>query len=248
MATLTENIDATQKVILVSGSAPDQGHFRIRIDDELMDVEGFDRKQLRGGYRDPGVDRTRWIVTRGVGGTTAATHSAGDTLKAAVSALLSADDLTPPLPFAGEGGAVEQVVYSQTVTLTDANIKALPTTPFELLPEPAAGQRLFIVGGTVTIDVRAGVYTNFGATTKFRLVLGGVWNQDAILFFKDQLEDNSAVFVNDFRPNADFTYVDEVLLGGGFTATTPNGVAGNFTGGNAANTIKITTLYSVADL
>lgn len=109
MATLTENIDASQQVIRVTGATPDQGHFRVRIDDELLDVQGFARHELVGGYRPVGVDRTRWVVTRGVSGTTAASHSAGDTLHAAASALVSSADLTPPLPFAGEGGGVQTV-------------------------------------------------------------------------------------------------------------------------------------------
>jgi len=108
MATLTSDITADQTVIGVTGSSRTTGHYRFRIDDELMDLQGFPKYELRGGYRQHGVDHSRWIVTRGVGGSTAATHSAGDTLKGVTSALVSSESETPPAPWAGAG--TEQTV------------------------------------------------------------------------------------------------------------------------------------------
>jgi hypothetical protein len=54
--------------------------------------------------RQKGLDATRWVVTRGVGDSVAASHLAGATLTAAVQASVSSETLIPPDPFADAGG------------------------------------------------------------------------------------------------------------------------------------------------
>jgi hypothetical protein len=74
MATLTANINATQTVIQVSGSAPETGSF-FTLDSEAVRFLGTSR-----GADGRAFLRSYWSVERGVAGTTAATHSNGATL------------------------------------------------------------------------------------------------------------------------------------------------------------------------
>jgi hypothetical protein len=74
MATLSANIDATQSVIPVSGTAPTTGSFL---------TVGSEAVRFLGTSRGPGGRaflRTYWSVDRGVAGTTAASHSSGASL------------------------------------------------------------------------------------------------------------------------------------------------------------------------
>jgi len=51
-----------------------------------------------------------------------------------------------------------------TQTLTDAQIKALPTTPFTLIPAPPSGLRIKVLGASLRSSFAAGAYTNINAT------------------------------------------------------------------------------------
>lgn len=102
MATLVDAIGPNDNTIVVS-EAIARGT-RIRIDDELLDVSGFMRFPLVNGYRPKGLDPTHLRVNRGVGASVRAAHDAGATITAAVSASVSGENLTPPVPFADGGG------------------------------------------------------------------------------------------------------------------------------------------------
>lgn len=74
MATLSANIDATQTVIPVSGTAPTPGTFWT-VGSESIQFLGTSRGQQGRAYQ-----RAYWSVDRGIAGTTAATHLSGATL------------------------------------------------------------------------------------------------------------------------------------------------------------------------
>jgi hypothetical protein len=104
MATLSGNITATQRSIRVSDGAAVTPGLRVRVDDELIDFIRFEPYPYINGVRQKGLDATRWVVTRGVGDSVAASHLAGATLTAAVQASVSSETLAPPDPFADAGG------------------------------------------------------------------------------------------------------------------------------------------------
>jgi len=56
------------------------------------------------------------------------------------------------------------MIKRKTVTLTDAQIKALPTTPIDLVPAPPAGYRIKVLGLSMFLRCGGGAYTNINAT------------------------------------------------------------------------------------
>lgn len=52
-----------------------------------------------------------------------------------------------------------------TVTLLDADIKALPTTPFQVLPPAGEGKMYFPISALFVADCTAGAYTNIDAAS-----------------------------------------------------------------------------------
>jgi hypothetical protein len=105
MATLSGNITATQRSIRVSDGAAVTPGLRVRVDDELIDFIRFEPYPYINGVRQKGLDATRWVVSRGVGDSVAASHLAGATLTAAVQASVSSETLMPPDPFVDAVGA-----------------------------------------------------------------------------------------------------------------------------------------------
>lgn len=166
------------------------------------------------------------------------------------------------------GGATEQTVLSRTVTLTDAQIKALPTTPVEVVPAPGAGKLLMPIFALFQM-VSTTDYTNIDSTARLH-----VDNEGDTSFLTQLLQSvNSQVselLANSSAPDARMAVLsmsqvapasETAVSVTGTTAwwqsfvaekrleiAASNGSAGNFTGGNAANTLTVTVLYFVVDL
>jgi hypothetical protein len=166
----------------------------------------------------------------------------------------------PSSVFIGSSGGGSSVIHSASVTLTDEQIKASPTTPLTIVAAPGANRRLQLVAATVASDVRGGAYTNVNALCAGQLVYAGGSIAASLIFpyFADTLVDFGAVVVNDFLPgfqavNASFpepfvAYVYQSAIANKeiqFVVT--NAGAGNFTGGHASNTITIGVAYTVFD-
>lgn len=154
--------------------------------------------------------------------------------------------------------AQPSAVRKVTVQLTDAQIKALPTTPIQMLPAPGVGKMYAVVIGVAALDVTAGTYSNIGVTSSLYIAAGA---GSALSAAYDEnwdgaLQDSSAIHIIHFAPmmgaqapahslwNADKPNYENLPL----TIKSNNGASGNFTGGHAANTLRLTVYYVIVDL
>jgi hypothetical protein len=149
------------------------------------------------------------------------------------------------------------LVHQATVLLTDAQIKALPTTAVEIVAAP--GANLLIVppaalgsAGFISLSLDwSSDYTNVNAAAKIRVILGGGHHVD---YAEDSF----------FRWGQDVIYLLETLGGGsvagGYGPNNPSNIVnqpvyfdvtnasdGNFTGGDASNTLRVSVSYLILD-
>jgi hypothetical protein len=181
----------------------------------------------------------------------ATTIGASDTLVG----LQGGDDKQFPQTVVGGG------LLRATITLTDAQIKALPTAPngtTELFATLGANKGYIIIGGYAVSNIVA-PYTN--QTNLQEIVIG--WNND-------NYDATGALHNSNGGPANILSASTVITLVPALAAVVPpiqtypvptgdifnknlalyvsNGSDGDFTGGNAANTLKITVLYTVADV
>ena len=173
----------------------------------------------------------------------------------------------------GGGGGSSYLVAS--VELTDAQIKALPSTPVQILAAPPAGKAYLFLGGAIVLDASLGQYTNVssfedniaGITAMFSTGFGvmgyercadtfanvGIWGVQ-LAPASGRIYSPTDIEVTDGAAVAYTQDSFDGLLDGAMTINIDNYTAGyavdlgNFTGGNAANTLKVTVYYVVVDL
>lgn len=133
-----------------------------------------------------------------------------------------------------------------TVTLTNTNMLALRATPITLVAAPGANKRLVFVGATLKCTATAGVYTESSANMAVRYNnTTGVIVSQAIetTGFIDQvgavMHSNAEAKIDGIATAAGCVNLPLVLHNTG---------AGEFGGGNAANTLVVVTTYYVQDV
>jgi hypothetical protein len=154
-----------------------------------------------------------------------------------------------------------------STTLTDAQIKALPTTPITLVSAPGSGKRIKVIGAALRVDSTAGAYTNIDATySAIAVYYLGDFSQWATAGVVDDstatpslarrttLSGGTGIGSADLPPYVDiFTQGWTVpnIVGSGVSENKALAIAadndgtGNFTGGNAANTLRVDVTYLV---
>jgi hypothetical protein len=155
------------------------------------------------------------------------------------------------------GGGVP--IQSATVTLTDAQIKALPTTGVEIVAAPGVGKYILPIRMIWDLDNTNGAYTNLdsGVCTSYDAVGSGSflqrYNENSEGVFADPLIWNfqfiqaSSVVATQTKPLLNITeLISNQPFEIGFLNGNPS--VGNFTGGNEDNTLKVQLWYIIVDL
>lgn len=164
------------------------------------------------------------------------------------------------------------VIRRASVTLTNANVLALPTTPVQLVAAPGAGFYLAIWKICLKANFSTAAYTNVNAT--FGAMYGqigtaGNYSQQVV---NDSATTPAISALTNFMGNADRVthlgpYLESITVAAdaGYVLTRYNvgGIAiadeenkalflqadnngsGNFTGGNAANDLKVVAYYTI---
>ncbi len=161
-------------------------------------------------------------------------------------------------------------IYQATVTLTDAQIKALPTTPITVVSAPGANKVIQPIFANLFAKTTSGAYTNINAAANLTLampslfamsyipndaamttigshtrltdILGGANNRRAELmpFFETEAVDSWGPVGTIGASTGGVNEALQVLI--------DNGGSGALTGGNAANSLTVVVLYSIVDV
>lgn len=175
----------------------------------------------------------------------------------------STDDTEP-------GDLPANLAYT-TITLTDAQIKALPTTPVEIVPAPGANRMLVIQTALLSTNAAAGAYTNV-TSDNFSYVRFWYGSNDYASVLTDRNIagfDLSSVFSNGritvFPPMLLIGY-ESAVLGNPVMFVGPDIYArndavnqpimlsvsnhnnGDFTGGHPDNTLKVIVFYAIIEV
>lgn len=147
-------------------------------------------------------------------------------------------------------------VLSQSTVLNDAQIKALPTTPFEIIPAPGAGKAIIPFAWAFTLNNSAGGYDNI-ANAVWQLVGAGLSAGLTVIAPQSRLATPGTHIIG-------LSGGEGYVGAGGFegtvicdSGTSGDGLAVNladlwngtdYTSGHAANSLKVTVLYTIIDV
>jgi hypothetical protein len=182
----------------------------------------------------------------------------GVTTIAAASALVfPTQTLSEPTPGTAQ---IDHLVQSATVTLGHADILALPTIPFEVVPAPVGDNQVILpLYVLMVIAIKTAGYTNVAANADLAFQNGLnnltiVSQASGVQTVSDLLGQDGRTWFLAVPPRGSDTTVPETegLLSGAYntalTLESFNGANGDFTGGDAADAIIVSVLYAVLTL
>lgn len=154
-----------------------------------------------------------------------------------------------------------EMIYSATFVLTDAQTKALPTTAVEILPAAGENTIIFPLAFWVRENWSAD-YENIDGDASIHININGVdfgiFDESANLGVTFLLAGGGPDGINGYvtamqsmpYPVASHTLgivgmYDSDISNQPITIRAFNGSSGNFTGGDSANTLTITVLYTI---
>lgn len=151
-----------------------------------------------------------------------------------------------------------------TVTLTNDQIKALPTTPFEIIAAPGANKIIFPLAAWLRVNWVAD-YGNIDVNTDLQFQVGG----NLLLSILEGANSSITSLLAGGGPDGSNAFTTSQIfsrstgaaaytIGAGMAGFYDSDVAnkplqvlaantGDFTGGNAGNTLKISVYYVVVD-
>lgn len=156
------------------------------------------------------------------------------------------------LPVANGGTGVTDgaAVRLATVTLTDAQIKALPTTPITLVAAPGAGFFLQPLRAVLICDASGGVYTNINANAYLNLRRND-WSVDSFAYLVNGngggLIDTTLTDVTDFLAAVSKNLWVPLPYANGQESGVGAGIAWENGWGPMANHSTTSTIYDVTD-
>jgi hypothetical protein len=162
-------------------------------------------------------------------------------------------------------GSSVVTVFSKSITLTNAQIKTLPTVPQVIVP---ATEVLNYSGlptrlplplfFSVTLNSLAGAYTNVGAAAYYVLAIGSDWSLDGLQADQNLMINLASAVrgigaANSFHEVLNSGFIAPLTMTNGSLQDNALAIAlstdnGNLTGGNVANSMKVTVLYTIIDV
>ena len=162
------------------------------------------------------------------------------------------------MPSSITGGSV--VVSTQSVTLNNAEFKALPSTPIEIIPAPGTGKIIRWLGAWMVLNNEAGIYNPIDSGAILQLVyMTAPFPIEASSFVPIAAAAavqgvhsapipplagfNQSEGYLTWAPTDTGTLIQNAALG---IADIYNGVD-DYTGGDDANTLQVNAIYTIVD-
>lgn len=166
------------------------------------------------------------------------------------------------LPPAGGGGHRQTVLQQKVVTLNDAEFRALPSTPFEIVPAQGPGTIIRWLGAWIVLDNSAGAYngpSKSGAYLQVVHLASPFPIETSGFIWLDAPMQQAGIWSGTFPPFGGYNSSDGYLyhqpsnIGtaiqnvGLAIADVYNGQA-NYVGGDPSNTLQVSMLYAIVRL